>query len=274
MLRVASRCLVTALMLAVTASSFAATYIVPADADLIRAADSIAVVTIQSSHSYYTEGGSIATDYTAVVERSLKAAPGAGSTIVLTQQGGFVGTRGLMVTSEPQFAVGERALVMLRATAGGLTTLTGQLGKFDLVTDASARELIVRGTDDEEITGWDTVTGAHYAERTRDAAAFLRYIEAVVAGGDPVADYVVENAATPRRRLRANTHVSGNDYMTMFNDGVNQRGARWPDGSFGMKRIGTQTGVGDLEGAIGSSRGAWNGTGTSINIGFDGVATG
>src|SRR5688500_9440979 len=68
----------------------AATYIVPPDSDLIREADAIAIVTIQSSHSYFADDGSIDTDYAAIVENSLKGTHAAGASIVLTQRGGSI----------------------------------------------------------------------------------------------------------------------------------------------------------------------------------------
>jgi hypothetical protein len=251
----------------------AATYIVPPDADLIREADAIAIVTVQSSHCRVTAEGSIDTDYEAVVERPLKAAPAAGSSIVITQRGGTIGELALAVSGEPVFLPGERALVMMRRLGvHRFTTLSSELGKFNFVRDAQSRQLLVRGATEGEINGWD-VAGQRHAERSREATAFLRYIGAIVAGETPVADYEVEERVSPLRPVETDSHVPGNDYFTRFTISSVSQGARWPGGSLPMMTVGTQTGVANLAASINTSRGAWNGDPNS-SIGISNLGTG
>ncbi|HUP44168.1 MAG TPA: hypothetical protein VM779_01515 [Thermoanaerobaculia bacterium] len=252
-----------------------ATYLVPPDADLVRQAETIAVVTIQSSHSHFTGEGAIVTDYPAVVERGLKGVAAAGSSIIIRQAGGVVGDVGLAVSGQPSFQPGERALLMLRQVGEWrFTTIAGELGKFSFVLDAASRPLLVRGATTGEIFGWD-VAGRRHSEGSRDAAAFLRYIEEVAAGGRPPAGYFVEAAAAGIRRATPDSHVPGNDYMMLFEAGSIRRGSRWPTGSFTTESVGTQSGVSNLAGSIGTARGVWNGApNASISIGYAGPTSG
>jgi hypothetical protein len=186
------------LMLALARPIVAASYIVPPDADLIRSADAIAIVQIESSHSYYTADGLIATDHAALVESVLKSTLLEGMKIVITQHGGMVGNVGFSLSSEPPFVPGERTLVTLRQLdRGRYTTVSGELGKFSFATDAESRKLLVRGAGDSEIFGWDP-SGHVHIDRPRDAAAFARYIAAIVAGQSPAVDYFV-NGSYERR---------------------------------------------------------------------------
>jgi len=265
----------------------AASYIVPPDADLIREADAIAIVTIQSSHSYFAEDGGIATDYSAVVERTLKGTPRAAGTIVLTQKGGSVGELALSVSGEPQFAAGERALLLMERTGvRRFTTISAELGKFSFVTDTGSRELLLRGASLGEIFGWDLAGNSH-VERGRDAATFLRYIERVVAGENAPADYFVEAAAPSPRRIVENGPIPGNDYTSQLTITSTTHGTRavvcaplpasceTASASLSMSRVGVQTGVADLTASINNARGAWNNDPSStINITLSGTGTG
>lgn len=271
-----TRLVVMALLFAVGTPLFAATYIVPPDAEMIREADAIAIVTIQSSHSYWTrDGRSIATDYEAIVESPLKAAPSAGSKIGITQQGGSVGDLTQFVSSQPEFHVGERTLLMMRRLPmRRFTTLIGELGKFSFVHDVKWRQLLVRGASEGEIFGWD-VAGQAHVERSRDAAAFVRYIESVVAGENPVPDYEVEAGDAPYRPIAVNGGFPGSAYTNSRSGGSGTLGIRWKDGSFTMQSVGTQTGVTNLTGSINTSRGVWNNDPNStIGIGYGGTGTG
>jgi hypothetical protein len=271
----ASRIFAMALAFAMAAPLFAATYIIPPDADFISQADAIAIVTIQSSHSYYGDDGLIYTDYDAVVEKPLKAAPAPGSTIVITERGGSVGHLALAVSSEPTFYLGERTLMMLRRTLPRrFTSLSGELGKFSFVNDTLSRQLLIRGASEDQIFGWD-LAGNEYMERPRDAERFVRYIEAIVAGENATEDYHVEEVASAPSFRTIQSHAAGNDYMTQFTISSVTHGARWPAGAEGFQTVGTQTGVANLAGSINTSRGAWNGeTCSTINITASGTGSG
>ncbi|MCA1734314.1 MAG: hypothetical protein LC732_12020, partial [Acidobacteria bacterium] len=175
--------------LAVSAGSF----IVPADRDLIDAADAIAVVTIRSHHSYFDSGGLILTDYVASVSDVVKGDVVEGGFVVITEVGGAVGDRGLISSTAPRFADGQRALVLLDRSGDRWTTHSGLLGKFDFVRDASSATFLVRGATDSEIFGWD-VLGNEHVERLRVAEAFLDYVSSVARGEEAPEDYFREAA--------------------------------------------------------------------------------
>jgi hypothetical protein len=250
----------------------AATYVVPTDAELVRSADSIAMVTIESSHSYLDEQGRILTDHICRIERSIKGSE-PGRTIVITEAGGSVGNWARAVSSSPVFTPGERALVFLeRLAANRFRTLSGELGKFSFVLDSESRQLLVRGASEGEIFGWN-VAGERHMERSRRADAFVRYLERLVEGIEPGVDYLVPDE-TPLVRLGSDSHVAmgGNDYLSLFTIVGSTRGGRWPGGSRQMRSIGTQTGVSDLAGSIGTANGAWNSTpDATIGLSYGGV---
>lgn len=254
-----------ALLLATTAS--AASYIVPTDAELIASADAIAVLSIESSHSYFDGRGRIITEHHANVESALKAHPTLGSTVVLIQLGGVVGNIMMSVTTEPLLRPGDRALFLLEATEyGRFAIASGELGRFDFVRDTlRPGDLLVRGRG-EGISG-RTMSGDPHEERERDAEAFLRYIERIVTDQTAPVDYFVSGD----RRVQTDAHVPGNDFMTPFAIGGTSRGARWASGGFTLASVGTQATASNLAGSINTARGAWNGdSNSSINIGYSG----
>ncbi|HEX7705501.1 MAG TPA: hypothetical protein VF701_03485, partial [Thermoanaerobaculia bacterium] len=250
----------------------AATYIVPSDDELVRSADSIVMVTIESKHSYLDEKGLILTDHICRIERSIKGnAPE--RTIVITEAGGSVGNLARAVSSSPVFTPGERTLVFLEKLAPNrFRTLSGELGKFSFVLDSDSRQLLVRGASEGEIFGWN-VAGERHTERARRADAFLRYIEELLEGAEPGVGYIQDDDS-PLVKFGNDSHVTmgGNDYLTLFTIQGNTRGGRWPGGSREMKSIGTQTGVGNLATSIGIANGAWNGApGATIALSYGGV---
>ncbi|MGH9456922.1 MAG: hypothetical protein ACRD2J_04705, partial [Thermoanaerobaculia bacterium] len=243
----------------VPALAGAASYIVPDDADLIRSADAIAIVTVQSSYSYFALNGRILTDYVVRVDETIKGLAGA-ETITVTQSGGVVGDIAMMTSGQPSFVAGERALLFLRRV-GALqyTTESGELGKFSFVRDAEGRELLVRGATLGEIFGWD-IAGKRHVERARDAAAFVTYMEAIVRGDSRESSYFA-NAVLPLDVV-ANSHVPGNDYVTAFTFNPTQ-GGRWQAGGLSMQGVGDQAAVPDDASAVQTAFAAWNNDGGS-----------
>ncbi|MFN2239975.1 MAG: hypothetical protein ABR524_11335, partial [Thermoanaerobaculia bacterium] len=176
------------LLTLIAASAMAASYIVGPDEELIRSADAIAIVTVQSGHSYFTPDGRIETSYSVSVERAMKGLT-ATETITLVQSGGSVGDLAMMTSGEPDFLPGERALLLLKQVRSNVyRTASGELGKFSFVRDIRSRELLVRGATPGEIFGWD-VYGERHVERARDAALFIEAIEAVIRGEEPSEEY-------------------------------------------------------------------------------------
>jgi Ig-like domain CHU_C associated len=266
----APRVAVAALLFALAAPLIAATYVIPPDAEFIRSADAIAIVKIESSRSYYSPDGSIWTDYTAVVERSLKSPLKAETKITITLHGGVVGGRELAVSSEPRFTAGERTLVVLdRQQPGRFRIASGELGKFSFVSDAESRNLLVRGAGEGEIFGWD-LSGRSHVERPRDAAAFVRYIEAVVAGQNPAADYFVRESVVAEPSVRSNAHVaSGQEYLSRSSQ--TGRGGRWRTNGFSIQNTNNQGA--ENGGTVTQNAAAlWNNIGSAnINIQYAGV---
>jgi len=246
---------------------FAASYVIPPDVDLIRDADVIAIVTIRSSHSYYAEDGTIATDHAAVVDRVLKSQLGEGIEITITQRGGVVGDVGFAVSSEPPFHAGERTLLLLQQLGDGrFTTLSGELGKFRFVTDSESHTLLERGASDGGIFGWDA-SGRSHVDRPRDAAGFVQYISAVVAGQTPAVDYFAPEGVHARE-AQTHAHASPYDYLLSGNP-------RWEQGGFGMKNINTQAAEPDTIGILTAAMSAWNrAPNAQIHITYDGADAG
>jgi hypothetical protein len=251
----------------------AASYIVAADADLIHAADAIAIVTIQSSQSYFNHRGQISTDHVAEIERPIKGSF-QNQTIVIEELGGTVGDLAMVVSSAPNFVPGERTLLMMtRRGEARFSTYSGALGKFSFVTDTRSRQLLVRGASEGEIFGWD-LAGRRHIETPRRADAFLRYIDRVLAGEDAATDYVVRDS--PLHPI-PDSHVpmGGNDYLLQFSIGSNTRGGKWPGGLLDMKSVGTQTGVANLTNSINTAAGVWSGApNSSIGLTYSGATTG
>ena len=257
------------LLTLIAASGMAASYIVAPDEELIRSADAIAVVTVQSGHSYFTADGRIETSYSVHVDRPLKGLV-ARESITLVQSGGSVGDLAMITSSDPPFLPGERALLLLNQVRSNVyTTASGELGKFSFVRDIQSRELLVRGATPGEIFGWN-VYGERHVERARDAALFLDAIEAIVRGETPSEEYFLEPAHMVSIQDAVEImSVPGNDYMTPILSG---RGGKWSTNGFSMQGVGDQAAVADDGPAVSAARGAWNGdAGSSISISYSGT---
>ncbi|MGH9458067.1 MAG: hypothetical protein ACRD2J_10560, partial [Thermoanaerobaculia bacterium] len=260
---------ILALLILLPALASGASYLVPDDAALVRAADAIGIVRVLSTHSSFTADGRIATEVIVRVERGIERLHD-GETAAIVTPGGVVGDLAMSVSSAPAFVPGERALVLLRETGRGrYTILSGELGKFSFVLGPSSRELLVRGAGEREIFGWD-LAGNRHLERARDAARFLRFVESIAAGEAAEADYFRSGT----RSVSSDAHVPPSDYVTLFNFSGGKLGARWPEGSFTMFSVGTEAAVSDLPAAIDRARNAWNtAAGAAIALGYGGPTT-
>src|SRR4030095_16383957 len=68
------------------------------------------------------------------------------TTIVLKQLGGAVGESGTLVFGQPEFRVGERALLYLNTAAdGSLHSAHAFMGKFSIKQDSAGQEFVERG---------------------------------------------------------------------------------------------------------------------------------
>ncbi|HUP64054.1 MAG TPA: M57 family metalloprotease [Thermoanaerobaculia bacterium] len=265
--------LLPALSLALLASSAgAATYIVPADENLVSRADAIVRVTVQSSFSYFAPDGAIHTDSIVRVEESLKGRAAAGTMMAVTEAGGVVGDLAMFSSAAPSYRSGERAIAFLARNGSRWSTLDHQLGKFSLVTDAASRNIAVRGASDREIFGWDPY-GRRHAEGIRDAVKFERFIEDVAAGRHGDRDYFLDESLGA---VQARSHVpNGSVYLMEFSISGTKQGARWQQMGFEMGTHGTQTGISDLTASLATALSAWNDDpGSLIEIKITGPGSG
>src|SRR5262245_34559204 len=128
------------LLLGLGARLAAATILVPmSDDDLVATSDVIAVGTVRDIRTVLLGGDRIVTRVTIAVERALKGGDRS-PTLVVTEPGGAVGGRRVVVYGAPEYAVDERVLVFLRlARDGTLVTNAMALGKYALAAGAVAR---------------------------------------------------------------------------------------------------------------------------------------
>jgi hypothetical protein len=178
----------------IVSSLHAVTYIVPTDRDLVRRADAIVVATAIDSHAQLNEHGAPVTVATLAIDEVLKGNVSE-SSIELFEPGGVLAEKATMIPGAPRYAPGEQYLVFLRRNSDGdWATFGFGLGKFQFMHDLSGRDLVSRGSAEDEVFGYDEGTEALHVEYLRDASAFLRYVRTVNANADVPAraDYFVD----------------------------------------------------------------------------------
>src|SRR4051794_5627282 len=121
-MRIFIRLLAAFSLLAATSSTFAVTYIVPTDRDLVKRSEAIVVATAVTSHSQYTADGRIVTIITLAVDERIKGDIDSQSSIDLVEPGGFVSDRAMIIPGSPRYADGKRYTVFLRRTPDGWAT--------------------------------------------------------------------------------------------------------------------------------------------------------
>jgi hypothetical protein len=179
--------LVTLAVLAVTSRSFATTFIVPDDAELVRESDAIVTGVIVSANAAETEVGYVETFYEVALDRVLKG-PFAPRTIIRIQSpGGMAQSRFTLVESSAHFQIGDQVLLFLTPYRGGWTPMGMTLGKFRFAVTSGGHSVAIR--DAEDIFGWDR-DGKVHKEKIRLEAEFIHFIQETVAGSTPAArDY-------------------------------------------------------------------------------------
>ncbi len=189
-MKLVSRLLFTLALFVAAGRSFATTFIVPDDAELVRKSEAIITGVIVSASPTETEVGFVETFYEVALDRVLKG-PFAPHTILRIQSpGGMVQNRFTLVESSAHFQIGDQVLLFLTPYRGGWTPLGMTLGKFRLAVTSSGQGVALR--DAEDIDGWDR-DGKVHKERIRLEAEFIHFIQQTVAGGTPVAgDYETE----------------------------------------------------------------------------------
>jgi hypothetical protein len=121
----------------VGATPVGATVLVPmTDENLVATSDVIVVGRVRAITTAALDGGRVVTRITLGVEQALKGAA-AGGSLVVTELGGQIGGRAVVVLGSPEYATGERVLAFLRRRAdGSLETNALALGKYHVAPDA------------------------------------------------------------------------------------------------------------------------------------------
>lgn len=251
---------VVLLVVALLCSTFAdaASFIVPPDESLIRSSKLIVTGSVIAVEPYAAADGTIYTRYRLVVEQSLKGGAQPQEVIEYEEYGGVLPDRFAIIYGTPEYAVGERSLVLLTTWPDGrLRTNEMILGKFSPVVPRGT-ELYVRGHEDAEVFGWDSELMPH-VELARDAKKFRQYVTDVTEGrvGDPR-----YHVSIPARSLHAHVTADAPNYL-MNASGMGFRWAAFDLGgsvTFAVK--GTDAAV-NTTAAIDTAMDAWNNEGGS-----------
>lgn len=256
------------ILLLVASSSQAATYLVAPDDEMIRASKAVVVATAVASHPRWAAGGWIETVTTMRVDEAIAGPFADGQTFDLVEPGGVLDGRGYFAAGAPQFAAGERALLLLENTdRGDWTTKSLSLGRFAF----EGRHLVRH-----DVSGWDE-TGAPHREPLRDAELFLDYTRNVVRGRHPRASYT-DN----RQPITDNSTTSGaptiTSYLLLAPGDFGVLGIRWPTFPTPVvyRSVGTQPGA--LNGgvtAIQRAVASWtNDPGSNVVLQYGGITSG
>jgi matrixin/List-Bact-rpt repeat protein/S-layer family protein len=139
-LAVAALVLLTLIALGTSAD---ASVVVPlADDELIAGADVIVLGRVTRITSHEDESGDISTYITLSIDEVLKGALW-GTEVTIREAGGLVGDRQAWVSANPEFVVGERALLFMdQRHDGTLRTYHFYMGKFTIVTDPASGDAV------------------------------------------------------------------------------------------------------------------------------------
>ena len=262
---------VSSLVLLIAASASAASFIVPSDRELVRAAKAIVIAKSVTSYSVPGADNMIYTVFEMDVDEVIKGDLRIDQRLLLVEPGGVLGHRGVLVPGSVGYRVGERALVFLDTQDDGSWRTWGMvLGKFNFVRDLHGTRLLLRGQDEGAIFGWDAAGSAHH-EAVRAEEKFLQYVRAEACGTAGDASYTLdESAIVWNRKVKTTVNGSGFhacDYVFSGFAGGFGCGAKWPNGMFdqpggagsaGFSIVGTQSG--GVNGATAAAAGAnaWN----------------
>lgn len=277
------------LVLAFGGRTFATTFIVPDDVELVQKSEAIVTGVVVSARVAEVESGYIETFYEIALDRVLKGPFRPRTKITIQSPGGVLGTRFTAVPAAAHFQMGDAVLLFLTPYRGGWTTTDLTLGKFRLAVTSGGHSVAVR--DAEDIVGWDQKGNVH-REKIRLEAEFVRFIEETVAGHAPVlrdyeadpADVLAPPASTAARRqpvtelfpAPAHTYSDGlrdclgNRYPARWETGTMNGGVQWfKNSAQNLSGVG-DGGVSIIQNALS----AWNNDcGSSINIQYGGTTT-
>ena len=184
-----------------TPAAFAATFVVPADRDLIRRAQAIVIATPLASYTQINDEGGIETVTPIRIEEALKG-EGLGDSLAIVEPGGEYDGRVTVISGVPRFTTSERTLLFLMRTGRDRWAVAELvLGKFTFRRDET---LLLRDTN--EITGWDPDLTPH-VEYPRDTTRFLSFIRVESRGGMGKEDYFVPDTAAGKERPKIATSL-------------------------------------------------------------------
>lgn len=193
-------------LLLVAATLSAATFeSLPTDLELLGRADLVVVATVESLVSRETADRMIVTDYRLTVEQTLKGR--ASTNIVVTEGGGFVNGRGVLIPGSASYEPGTRVVAFLRANEdGSYRTAYMSLGKYRF-THEEGIEVLVRDGDIVALDGREPF-------EVRPAQEFM---DAVRDGAPDEAPRIVHSTL---RDLHPRTEGNPADYVFKHTDGT------------------------------------------------------
>ncbi len=141
-------------LLAITQSSLASTFVLPADDDLIISARAIVTGKVLSIESRFDDQQERIYTYITIKVREVIKGQISDRKIVIKEMGGQVGGRGFTLYGNPEFRLDENVLLYLDTwNDGSLRTHQLFLGKFSIVKDeATGHEFVERRVPDDNVT--------------------------------------------------------------------------------------------------------------------------
>jgi hypothetical protein len=230
-----SKVLVACVIFAITAPSFAITYIVPPDRFEIERASAIVVGRVLGSRVEASRFG-IETVTSIAVEEAFKAI--AASIVEVRVPGGTLDGESRVVPGVPDFTDGERVLLLLYQRDDGAYVISDLgLGTFRFTGDALVRN---------DVEGWDA------------------YVRAVVHGDAAIEDYELPAIAKSESlHPIAMASFTATSYMLTYNGGFGTRWNVFPS-AVSWNRGNAETGpLGNGATEIAQAFSAWNAGGTN-----------
>ena len=136
-----------AVVIAASLSLHAATFVVPADRDLIHRADAIVLASPLSSYTQLSDAGSVETVTVMSITEVLRGdVPGV---ISIVEPGGTYRDVSTLIAGVPQFSPGDKLMLFLRRTGADRWAVEELvLGKFRFATDNRGRDIYPRFSPD------------------------------------------------------------------------------------------------------------------------------
>lgn len=243
-------------MLLASLAAQATTIVLPTDEQLIDKAPVIVTGTVVSS-SPVDHGGTIWTETTVAVSRSIKGK--AAGTITIHEPGGIIGERITRVFGTPELTEGENVLLFLDpAPRGGYRVVDLFVGKFGEAKTLDGRRLWTRHDTTEEVSLLDAeLRPLHARNIQRDAAGFETFVHDRLAGREGRKTYGIENpvlenafdAVPPRGRVQANFTLISEPNIYRWAKFASGQSAAWYHG--GTQPGYSGGGVSELQTAMG-----------------------